>query len=366
VTRVAYSEVVGRRIREGSWEEQKVSTYRRIQEAIAAAQWEEAAALAHYFVDEAQTCFAIYRQWIPDLHAFLADHGVSGDELERVEAEILAKLALPDGRPFDPRRHWDAFLTDMEALAGHCHRREADAALRALEAMKTTWRQCHDRDADHAYGLMHEVKARLGEDAIGPMFERVLLPLFAWRYDKFDVDRNPWEQSLDTLMLVGCEAMRGHLVGPERTGDFELVETDDRFVLRFAPCGTGGRTLHPDLAEGTPPRMEPPYGWSVSEEPHSWNHYEPGLCLYCAHCIVLQEEMPIDRFGYPLRVIDPPRWTADGPTQGGQCQWTLFKDLDAVPDEIYERVGRVRPERLGSSATGAGALEDRGAMPGTG
>jgi hypothetical protein len=112
--------------------------------------------------------------------------------------------------------------------------------------------------------------------------------------------------------------------------------------------------------------MDPPYAWSVSEEPHSWNHYEPGVCLYCAHCIVLQEEMPIDRFGYPLRVIDPPRWTADGPTQGGQCQWTLFKDLAAVPDELYERVGRSRPERLGSSATGAAALSDRGAMPGTG
>ena len=36
----------------------------------------EAALLASYFVDEAQVCFAIYRQWIPDLNGFLKDKGV--------------------------------------------------------------------------------------------------------------------------------------------------------------------------------------------------------------------------------------------------------------------------------------------------
>ena len=108
-------------------------------------------------------------------------------------------------------------------------------------------------------------------------------------------------------MLVACEAMRGHLVGPERTGDMELVELEDRFVLRFDPCGSGGRTLRGDSIEGTPPRMQPPYDWTVTEEPHTWNHNTPGVCLYCTHCIILMEEMPIDRFGYPVRVVDPPR-----------------------------------------------------------
>ena len=65
-------------------------------------------------------------------------------------------------------------------------------------------------------------------------------------------------------MLVACEAMRGHLVGPERTGDFELIETDDRYILRFDPCGSGRRTVRGDSIEGTPPRMEPPYNWSVA------------------------------------------------------------------------------------------------------
>ncbi len=85
-------------------------------------------------------------------------------------------------------------------------------------------------------------RRRLGDDAIPRMYERVLLPLFAWRYEKFDIDKHPWDEGLETLMYVAFEAMRGHLVGPERTGDMYFEELEDRYVLRFDACGSGGRT----------------------------------------------------------------------------------------------------------------------------
>ena len=44
----------------------------------------------------------------------------------------------------------------------------------------------------------------------------------------------------------------------------------DRFVLRFAPCGSGGRTYQPDV-EGGPPRMEDPFGFGVTNAPHDWS-----------------------------------------------------------------------------------------------
>ena len=194
----------------------------------------------------------------------------------------------------------------MQDFTAATYREQADEAKRRLDIAKETWRQCHDRDVDHTYALMSLVKEQLGEPAIRRMYDRVLLPLFVWRYEKFDIDKHPWDDALETLMLVACEAMRGHLVGPERTGDFELIETEDRFILRFDPCGSGQRTIRGDWVENTPARMEPPYNWTVTTEPASWNHYEPGVCLYCVHCIVLMEEMPIDRFGYPVRVVDPP------------------------------------------------------------
>src|SRR5262245_40973663 len=60
-TRIEFTELLGRRVRMGAWEDQKVSTYRRILEALDEGRWDDAAKLESYFVDEAQVCFAIYR-----------------------------------------------------------------------------------------------------------------------------------------------------------------------------------------------------------------------------------------------------------------------------------------------------------------
>jgi hypothetical protein len=368
-TRVAFTELLGRRVRMGPWEEQKVSTYRKIIDALDGGRWDEAATLGSYFVDEANVCFTLYRQWIGDLNGYLRDKGVDEGLIQARNEQVIGLNRLPDGSPWQPRRHWDRFLSEVQDFTAATYREQPDEAKQRLEVMKETWRQCHDRDVDHTYALMSLVKEQLGEAAIRDMYDRVLLPLFVWRYEKFDVDKYPWDESLEILMLVACEAMRGHLVGPERTGDMELIELEDRFVLRFDPCGSGQRTVRGDWIEGTPARMEPPYEWTVTEEPHSWNHYTPGVCLYCAHCIILMEEMPMDRFGYPVRVIDPPVYpdTDKDPNVRQKCQWQMFKDPTQVPEEYYTRVGRTKPAAFGSKAHGARELPVMNAgLPGAG
>ena len=70
-TEISFSETLGRRVRLGPWEDQKISTYRKIREAINNANWDQAAELADYFTDEANVCFTLYRQWINDLQGFL-------------------------------------------------------------------------------------------------------------------------------------------------------------------------------------------------------------------------------------------------------------------------------------------------------
>jgi hypothetical protein len=366
---LVYSPVLGRQIRSGPWPEQCVSTYRRIIEAIDCGEWSRAARLANYFVEEAEVCFAIYRQWIPAIRRYLLDHSVDRTDLDQVEQEIAEKLRLPDGTPFDRYRLWDQLKREVELLVAAIHREQRDDALQLLAQAKETWRRLHDRDVDHVYGLLHEVVARLGEEQLGPMWDQVLMPLFAWRYEKFDVSKHPWPEALEHLMLVAIEAMRGHLCGPERTGEVELEEYEDRFVLRFDPCGSGGRTVRGDWIEETPPRMEPPYNWSVSREPHSWNHFQTGICHYCTHCIRLMEELPIDRFGYPLRVISPPRYpdTNRDPSVRQKCQWTMYKDYRAIPEEIYALTGRTKMGKFGSKEIGASPLPDiEAGMPGSG
>ena len=186
------------------------------------------------------------------------------------------------------------------------YREQAEDAKAKLDIAKETWRQCHDRDVDHTYGLMSLVKEQLGEPAIRDDVRRVLLPLFVWRYEKFDIDKHPWDEALETLMLVACEAMRGHLVGPERTGDMELIELEDRYILRFDPCGSGQRTIRGDWIEGTPRAHGAAVRLDGDRRAAHLEPRQPGVCLYCVHCIMLMEEMPMDRFGYPVRVIDPP------------------------------------------------------------
>ena len=315
-TQIAFTELLGRRVRMGPWEDQKISTYRKIREALDEGRWDNAAELEAYFIDEANVCFTLYRQWIGDLNGYLKDKSVDAATIADRNNQAVRVAKLPNGAPWQPRRHWDRFLTEMQRTTAATYREDAGEGKRLLDIAKETWRQCHDRDVDHTYALMSLIKEQLGEPAIRDMYDRVLLPLFVWRYEKFDIDKHPWDQALETLMLVACEAMRGHLVGPERTGDMELIELEDRFVLRFDPCGSGGRTLRGDEIEGTPPRMQPPYDWTVTEEPHTWNHNTPGVCLYCTHCIILMEEMPIDRFGYPVRVIDPPIYNAERTASG--------------------------------------------------
>ncbi len=366
---MGFSDILQRRVRLGSWEDQKVSTYRRILESLDDADWDGAAELTAYFVDEAAVCWKLYRQWLSDLEGFLRDEGTSESDLDGIRARLDELTRMPDGTIFDSHAEWARFTGLADDIAATALRHDADGARTLLDEAKEVWRRTHDRDVDKTYCYMSETAARFGDDAIPRMYERVLLPLFAWRYEKFDIDKHPWDEGLETLLYVSCEAMRGHLVGPERTGDFELAEFADRFELKFDPCGSGGRTLRGDPIEGTPPRMEPPYEWRVSEEERDWNHYQKGVCLYCAHCVILMEHMPMDRFGYPVRVVDPPVYRGTDEAGAPQkCKWTMYKDPTTVPAEFYERSGRTKPAEFGSRAHGAVDLPDPTVfrMPGAG
>jgi hypothetical protein len=348
MTAMEFSKVLNRQVRSGDWVDQKLSTFRLIGAALDEARWEDAAELSNYFVVEAKVCWDLYRQWRRDLEDYLLANGVSESDLSAVKAEIAELIRMPDGSFFEPHEEWQKFNDEISEVLAACEQHDAGGARAKIAGAKEAWRRTHDRDVDTIYAYTSEVSSRLGEEAILDMWEKILQPWFDGRYKRFDVDSFEWSESLDVLMYVTFEAMRGHLVGPERTGDIGLEEFDDRYVFSFDPCGSGGRTVRGDEIEKTGPRMEPPYNWKVSEEPHDWNHYTPGVCLYCAHCIVLTEQMPMDHFGYPVRVIDPPIYAPGNAAAPKQCKWTVFKDPTAVPEEFYTRAGRTKPTSFGS------------------
>ena len=161
-----------------------------------------------------------------------------------------------------------------------------------------------------------------------------------------DVRVKPYESTIERNIYTVFEAMRAHLVGPARDGSMEVEETEDRITVSFDPCGSGGRSMRGDEIEGTGSRVLQPYEFGVTKEKYDWAWNEEGICYYCAHCCLTLEKLPAERWGHPVRVVDPPIWggSADAESTQRKCKWTVYKSLEAIPEEAYRRIGHVKPQ----------------------
>lgn len=345
---------LGRPIRAEDWEGLATGTYRRLVASIDQGAF-ETPELMHYFCTEARIIFDIYTQWRHDTLRYLSDKGLSVSELAHESARIHA-LAIA-GRPAiigDRDRAWDevARLTDSVAET-----KDRALARTDLDAMKDTWRHLHDSEVDFISGLFDVVIRQFGEAALGDMYENwVIGDWFAKRYKRFDVSHFDWDNAFPLIVYLTFESMHGHLAGPGRLGDITFESFDDRVVFTFAPCGSGGRTVVGEPLDGTPPRMEPPYRFKVLEEKHDFAWNTAGVCTYCAHCCILTEKMPIEAFGYPVRVVDPPLYPNNG---DAVCRWTVYRVPEAVPESVYSRLGYRKPEPgaiLGSAGLASRSL----------
>ena len=133
---MGFSDILQRRVRLGSWEDQKVSTYRRILESLDAGAWEDAAELASYFVDEAAVCWQLYRQWLADLEGFLRDEGTPESELAEISARLDELTVLPDGSPFDTFALWEQFKGLIDDVIAAARAQDASTARRVLDEAK--------------------------------------------------------------------------------------------------------------------------------------------------------------------------------------------------------------------------------------
>lgn len=329
----------GRGVRVGDLLGQGTSTYRLAARAVEEGRFQEAAELGRFTVEEAREGYELYPLFVERAREFLMQEGMPPERLSAAEARILANLRLPGGADFDFEEGWSVYVSAIDAFAAACEREDPAEALADIDRARGAWRATHDRACDWVYGLLDVIARHLGEDRIGEAWDHMMESLYDTR-DRYDVATKPWSESVEELVLDAAASLRGHLSGPGRLGDVEIEEEPDRWVLRFDPCGSGGRTYRPDPEEGTPPRMEPPYNYAVTARKHDWAWNTEGVCLYCVHCCQLQERVPIAKFGYPVRVVDPPIWPAGSENK---CTWYVYKDPALVPDEAYRRVGAAKP-----------------------
>jgi hypothetical protein len=336
-----WSEDLAKRVRSGDWTDQAVSTVTKIEEAVAAGRGEQAAQLVDYFMEEAKVVYLIYEVWMAGFIEWLGLNGVTEAERDAELLRLQQLLAFPDGTTFEPAPAWDALGVTAGALGNGLR---VGHGAEALERLREDWRRLHDRYVDLISGLLAYIARRFGEDALEPCYRHVLEPYIDERYMPFDLRERSYEDTLYRNLYTTFEAMRGHLCGADRRGDLEFEEDNDKWVVRFDPCGSGGRSNRGDPIEATPPRPQPPYEFGVTTEQHDWAWNEKGVCHYCAHCCFALELLPAERWGHPVRVVDSPLYPDE--TSGGtpkKCTWTIYKRLEAIPEEAYRRIGRTKP-----------------------
>lgn len=318
------SETLDRVIRGGDAASLGIPTRRLIEEAFAAGDREEAERLLDYSRAEAQRVYFIFSTWlramleygrarIPDFDSRLRD----------MEARLgeAARLTLGD----------DVAIAQTGvarlALAGQ------DPAMLAadLDALWDAYIEVHDNQADWSWALLTVLQEAVGEAAMGQVMRDTMEPWLRERYASLG------SMTPEEIFQLTIEGMRAHYVGPGRSGEVIVHDEPDRWVMEFDPCGTGGRMRRGDPARGQAPRTDSPYRFASVEGSYDWTWNRPGVCTYCAHCAVVNEVLPIEMHGTPMRVTDYPE------NAGDRCRWTVYKDPAFVPLEAFTRVGKQRP-----------------------
>ena len=323
---------LGRDVRAGELADQAGSTFDLIEVAVGLGAHRRAAELARYLLVEMAEPAELYPVFHEKARLYLLAAGLPEGTLE-AEKHRLAEANGAAVGELDVGESWSRFVSAVERFAAACDQGRS-APVAELEAELVRWRQAHDHACDLVQLYLALCARELGEARIEEMWDELLSELYATR-DRYDLRTRPWHESFEAAVLDTCETFRGHLSGPGRRGTIEIVDDADRVAISFTPCGTGGRSF---ISEEGSPRF------GVTTGAHRWSWGRAGVCLYCVHCCQLQERVPIRRFGYPVRVVEPPVWPA---SQGaGRCTWYVYKDPSLVPAEVYERLGESKPANL--------------------
>jgi len=108
-----------------------------------------------------------------------------------------------------------------------------------------------------------------------------------------------------------------------------FAEDDEKFELSFR-CGSGGMLI--DGGAYAPPR-----GYLTLLEPGPRTFGRDSLPVYCAHCSVNNEIVPIEQTGVPATIEFPPE------RPGERCVHHIYKDTSRIPADVYRRVGKQKP-----------------------
>ncbi|MBX8686491.1 hypothetical protein GO011_03470 [Mycobacterium sp. 20091114027_K0903767] len=349
---VGYEPGLGRLARKGTWDELAKGTFRAAAEHLAAGDGPAAAELVEVAVLEADELRDVYQRWPEATADWIAAQGVAAADIETAAEELRALIG--DRAMNGIQAEWPEFTSAVEMAASACRGGAAHAPA-AIEEARTVWLAIHDRAVDRVSGLIDIAVRLVGEDSLGALWDFLMADWYEIHARRYALTSQPWSDSAHQLMVAIVDGFHAHLTGTGRQGDIEIITEPGRIGFRFAPCGSGGRSVDRRISGGRP-RAGAPFGFAVTTEAHDWAWNTIGICSYCVHCCQLNEVMPIDRIGYPTRVIDAPIWDPNAPSS--TCTWWVYRDPADIPDRVYERVGRDPSRRPARSRVPKGDSHD--------
>lgn len=315
--KLEYNDKLGRVIRMDDIDTIGRSTYAMLEDAFVAGRAEEALALSGYYLRELRIMHDILMTWAQDIIRFMIarDAGAAQSTAQALSSAICKAW-----------RDFDLGVAPLRQLQAAIRAGDSARASAALERLWLEFKIPHDVLVAWINEMLNYLSKTTEQHVLDSILE-THQSIWGDRYATWD-QMTPWEK-----VALTVEGMRGHLSGASRKGDVIVREEEDRFVIAFDPCGTGGV-----LRRGDPETGRPAYRTDgVNREPHDWTWGKVGVHWYCSHCAIAMEWLPGRRRGHPLRPLDH---TLD---HQAPCVWYVYKDESQTRAYHYPRTGLVKP-----------------------
>ncbi len=196
----------------------------------------------------------------------------------------------------------------------------AEKAADLLDRAVAQWRSLQDYSINWITVLLSFIGEELGEEAVERALRRT--------GDEFVRPRRNTGTDWGSLPA----SARAKVIARAMVSNFgavEVSEDEEKIVLAFE-CGSGGRLID----EG---RYEGDHAYLTLHERAGRTFMRDELPVYCAHCSVNNEIQPVEWGSAPTSIEHPPE------RKGERCVHHVYKDVTAMPPEVYERIGKVKP-----------------------
>ena len=197
---------------------------------------------------------------------------------------------------------------------------DVDWATELIDQAVERWRSLQDYSINWITSLLSFIGRELGEEAV----ERAL------RQTGDEYVRPRRDTGVDWSTLPA--SARAKVVARAMVANFadcDVSEDDEKITLSFR-CGSGGRLIDEGRYEG-----ENAYLVLGERAPRTFMRDE--LPVYCAHCSVNNEMQAVEWTGYPMTIETP------STGKGARCVHHVYRDLDAIPEDVYRRIGKEKP-----------------------